>query len=242
MKYRKIFRFISCKIYLKQKTIGGIEMKQVYAPGCAFMLYKPQLAKKVLEFLNKNLVNIPEHLICCRHEPNLESGTQVINTCAGCDRRFRELYEGLSTISLWEILAESNTFPFPDYNGIEMSIHDACPTRTETRVHTAIRKLLGRMNIKIVEPQNTRTKAICCGDSFYGTLPVDLVKEQMKKRSSEMPCDNVAVYCVSCIKAMHIGGKKPRYIIDLLFGEQTEISTFEPDAWHSELQKFIDEH
>lgn len=217
-------------------------MKQVYAPGCAFLIYKPQLAKKVLEFLNKDLGDIPEHLICCRHEPNLESGTQVINTCAGCDRRYRELYDGISTISLWEILAESNTFPFPDYNGMEMSIHDACPTRTEERVHLAIRRLLEKMNIKVVEAKNTGTSATCCGDSFYGTLPVELVKEKMKKRSEEMPCESVVVYCVSCIKAMYIGGKKPRYIVDLLFGEETGIGTFEPDAWHDQLQKFIDEH
>jgi len=219
-----------------------LKMKQVYAPGCAIMIYKPELAKKVLVFLNINLGDIPEHLICCRHEPNLESGTQVINTCSGCDKRYRELYNGIYTISLWEILAESNVFPFPDYDGLEMSIHDACPTRIEERIHTAIRKLLERMNIKIIEPKNTRTKSICCGDSFYGILPVELVKEHMKKRSKEMPRDNVVVYCVSCIKAMHIGGKKPRYIVDLLFGEETEIGTFEPDAWHEELQRFIDEH
>lgn len=217
-------------------------MKQVYSPGCAFMAYKPELTEKVLEFLNSNTGYIPEYVICCKHEPDLESSTQVINTCPGCDRRYRELYNGISTISLWEILAESKTFPFPDYNGAEMTIHDACPTRTEERVHSAIRKLLDRMNIKIIEPHNTRTKAICCGDSFYGTLPVEQVKEQMKKRSNEMPCENVVVYCVSCIKSMHIGGKKPRYIIDLLFGEDTKIGTFEPDAWHDELQKFADEY
>ncbi|AHF06137.1 (Fe-S)-binding protein [Desulfitobacterium metallireducens] len=217
-------------------------MKQVYAPGCVLLIYKPQLARKVLEFLNQNLGDIPEHLICCRHEPHLENGTQVINTCAGCDNRYRELYDGISTLSLWEILAESETFPFPDYKGMEMSIHDACPTRTEERVHSAIRKLLERMNIKIAEPKHTRTHAICCGDSFYGSLPIEKVKEQMKKRSDEMPCDNVVVYCVSCIKSMYIGGKKPRYMIDLLFGEDTEIGAFEPDEWHNELQEFIDEH
>lgn len=217
-------------------------MRQVYAPGCALMIYKPELAQKVLEFLNKNLGDIDEHLICCRHEPNLERGTRVINTCPGCDRRYRELYDGISTISLWEILSESKTFPFPDYNGMEMSIHDACPTRTEERVHTAIRKLLARMNIKIIEPENTRSKAICCGDSFYGSLPVENVKELMKKRANEMPCENVVVYCVSCIKSMYIGGKKPRYIVDLLFGEETGIGTYEPAEWRNELQKFIDSH
>jgi len=217
-------------------------MRHVYAPGCAFLIYKPELANKVLEFLNRDLGDIPEHLICCRHEPKLENGTQVINTCAGCDRRYRELYPGISTISLWEILAESKSFSFPDYKGMEMTVHDACPTRTQERVHAAIRKLLEKMNITIVEPENTRTKATCCGDSFYGKLPAKLVKEQMKNRTNEMPCEDVVVYCVSCIKAIHIGGKRPRYIVDLLFGEKTGIGTCEPDEWHEELQKFIDAH
>jgi Fe-S oxidoreductase len=221
---------------------GKLLVKQVYSPGCALMIYKPSLAEKVLDFLNKESKIIPEHLICCRHEPGLERGTQVINTCAGCDRRFRELYEGITTISLWEVLAESKNFIFPDYKGFEMTIHDACPTRTENRVHNAIRKLLQKMNIKIIEPKNTRTKAICCGDSFHGILPDEQVKEKMQQRADQMPCDNVVVYCISCIKAMHIGGKKPRYLIDLLFGEQTGIGTFEPDAWHNEIQTFIDEH
>ena len=30
-------------------------MKRVFAPGCALMIYKPQLAEKMLEFLNKRL-------------------------------------------------------------------------------------------------------------------------------------------------------------------------------------------
>ena len=217
-------------------------MKQVYAPGCALMIYKPELAQKVLEFLNKDFNDIPEHLICCRHEPNLENGTQVINTCPGCDRRYRELYEGIYTTSLWEILAESKTFPFPDYNGMEMRIHDSCLTRPEGRIHSGIRKLLEKMNIKIIEPKNTRTKAVCGGDSLYSVFSTELVEEQMKRRSDEMPFDNVVVYCVSCVKALHNSGKNPRYIIDLLFGEATGIGTFELDAWHDELQKFIDTH
>lgn len=110
-------------------------MNQVYAPGCELLIYKPEFAAKILEMLNKDFGDIPEHLICCRHNPGLESGTQIISTCSGCDRRYRELYDGL-----------------------------------------------------------------------------------------------------------YIGGKKPRYILDPLFGEETEIGIFEPDAWHAELQKFIEKH
>ena len=41
---------------------------------------------------------------------------------------------------------------------------------------------------------------------------------------------------------MHIGGKTPRYLVDLLFGEDTEIGTYDPDAWHEELKAYIDAH
>ena len=220
-----------------------MRQKQVYAPGCAFMLYKPTLAEKIDVFLNEHTgSSILRHSICCRHDPKLEKGTQVINTCAGCDRRFRELYEGVSTVSLWEVLAESVAFPFPDYGGVEMSIHDACPIRTEERVHRAIRKLLQRMNIVIVEPTATRTQSNCCGDSFYDSLPVEQVKEKMRERANEMPRNEVVVYCVSCIKSMYIGGKKPRYVVDLLFGDDTLPGEYEPDTWHGMLKKYIESH
>lgn len=217
-------------------------MKQVFAPGCALTIYKPYLAKRLLEFLDRDLGGIAEHLTCCRHEPGLAEGTRIINVCAGCDKRYRTLYEGISTISLWEILVESKSFPFPDYHGMEMTILDACPTRTEERVHNAVRKLLEKMNIRLTEPEKTRAKGTCCGDSYYGILPVDEVKSHMKSRAGEMPCEDVAVYCVSCVKAMHIGGKKPRYMVDLLFNEDTLPGTYEPDEWHREVQSFIDEH
>jgi Fe-S oxidoreductase len=217
-------------------------MPSVYAPGCALLIYRPHLAEKVLDFLNSEQTAVAEHLTCCHHEPGLESGTVVINTCAGCDRRYRELYEGISTISLWEVLARSKTFPFPDYAGAEMSVHDACPTRTEERVHRAVRTLLERMNVTVVEPRRTGTRAVCCGDSSFGIVPDERVKEQMRNRAGEMPADDVVVYCVSCVKAMHIGGKKPRYLVDLLFGKDTTVGTFEPAAWHAQIDAFIAEH
>jgi len=215
-------------------------MKKVYAPGCALMVYKPALAEKAQAFLQSGGDDIPFYTACCRHSPHLTAGTQIINTCAGCDRRFRAQYAGLTTTSLWEVLAEDESFPFPNYGGRKMTIHDACPTRTESRVHEALRRLLERMNISITEAAATRGTAECCGDNFYGILPVAEVKERMRERAETMPEQEVVVYCVSCIKSMHIGGKTPRYIVDLLFGENTEIGTYEPDEWHEELNRYID--
>jgi Fe-S oxidoreductase len=88
-----------------------------------------------------------------------------------------------------------------------MTVLDACPTRDQDRVHDAVRTLLDRINIRVLEPSATRRKGICCGDSFYGVLPVETVKARIKMRSVQMPTEDVAVYCVSCCKSMHMGGK-----------------------------------
>ncbi len=212
-------------------------MRDVFAPGCALLIYKPELAARVRE-----LLSLPEHRTCCRHEPGLERGTRVVNICPGCDRRYRELYDGVSTISLWELLAERELFTLPDYGGARMTIADACPTRDQARVHVAVRTLIERMNIELVEPEHTGANALCCGDTYFGKRPVSEVEEKMRRRAAQMPANDVVVYCVSCIKSMHIGGRRPRYLVDLLFGEATHPGTFEPEAWHAELDTFIAAH
>ncbi len=123
-----------------------------------------------------------------------------------------------------------------------MSIIDACPTREQERVHNAVRKVLERMNIRIEEPRNTRTKSTCCGDSFYGVVSTEKLKGLMAKRAAEMPVDDVAVYCISCIKSVYIGKKRPGYLIDLLFNEVTIPGIYEPDEWHALLDNYIEQH
>ncbi len=129
-------------------------MTKLFTPGCGLMLYKPDLATRLHELLSSNLGPMEMSLTCCRHVPALASGTEVINICPGCDRRYRENYTDSGTHSLWEVL----------------------------------------------------------------------------------------VYCVSCAKAMFIGGKRPRYLIDLLFDEETIPKTLDPDLWHHELDVFIESH
>jgi hypothetical protein len=222
---------------LKRKT-----RKRLFAPGCALWLYKPELAERLGRFLAGEPGDAKLSLTCCKNQPGIEAGAEVVNVCPGCDKRYRDNYPDASTISMWEVLAGSETFPFPDYDGSEMSIIDACPTRERTGVHDAVRALLVRMNIRVVEPERTRTQGICCGDSLWSEIPTDDVKKLMAKRAAEMPADDVVVYCVSCAKAMFIGGKRPRYLVDLLFGEETVPGTLDPDGWHKELDDFIRDH
>lgn len=217
-------------------------MKRVFAPGCALMLYKPYLATGLFALLEKNMGEMTVLKTCCKKDPQFKTTTEVINTCPGCDKRYRLNYPNTSTVSLWEVLAHCDFFPFPDYHGQSMSIMDACPTRDRENIHMAIRLLLQRMNISLVEPKHTKTGSICCGDSFYGVLPTAQVKEQMVKRAAQMPVQEVVVYCVGCTKSVFIGGKRPRYLIDLLFGEETLPQTIDLDLWHKELDDYIQDH
>lgn len=216
--------------------------KMYFNPGCALSIYKPDMENKILAYLNENYDNVQLHKICCHHDPRLSAGSTIINVCAGCDRRFRTLYSDIDTISLWEVLDKLDNFPFPDYYGKVMSIHDPCPIRVKPQVHAAVRNLLYKMNIKIDESEYHGTHSICCGDSLYQHCPVEQVNAFMKKRAASMPCEQVAVYCVSCIKSMYIGGKKPCHIIDLLYCEDTDPQVYDTVEWHDILNEYIDTH
>jgi uncharacterized protein YndB with AHSA1/START domain len=214
----------------------------LFAPGCALVLYREELVSRLHEYLRFLYGDVDLLLTCCRHTPRAAIGRTVINVCPGCDRRYRENYDSPSTVSLWEVLAKQDDFDFPDYGGRSMTVLDACPTRDQARVHNAIRRLAERMNISVVEPERTRERSTCCGDTFYGQLPTEQVLRQMRAKASSMPLDDVIVYCVSCSKSMFNGGRRPRYMIDLLFNEETTRGTSDPDAWHEELDRFIAEH
>ncbi|MHB9941903.1 hypothetical protein CF065_09790 [Clostridium sporogenes] len=216
--------------------------KTYFNPGCALSIYKPEIENKILKFLNENYGEVTLHKICCHHNPQLESGSLIINVCAGCDRRFRSLYEGISTISLWEVIDGLDAFQYPDYKGLKLSVHDACPVREKPQVHKAVRNLLKKMNIDVVETKFSGTNSICCGDDFYPKLPIEKVHQKMKERADSMPCNEVCVYCVSCIKSMYIGGKTPRHLIDLLIGQTTESQIWDTVKWHEQLQDYIDKH
>ncbi|KJR45098.1 putative iron-sulfur binding reductase [Desulfosporosinus sp. I2] len=223
--------------------ISDIDMRKCYFnPGCALSIYKPESGKKILDMLNKYFGPVQLHSICCHHDPKLPHGATIINNCAGCDRRFRSLYEGVQTISLWEVLDSIGNLSLPDHTELTVSVHDSCSYRPKPQVHAAVRNILRKMNMEIIDSKYSGTKSICCGDNFYPQLPIEKVTELQKKRAAQMPCQDVVVYCVSCIKSMTIGGKTPHHMADLVLNEETEPQETRIDVYHEALNQYIDEH
>lgn len=216
--------------------------KCYFNPGCAMSLYKPDLPKNMLKLLQDYFGSVKLHDICCRHDPQLEADSTIINNCAGCDRRFRSLYKGINTISYWEVIDSIPDVLLPNHSGLKVSIHDSCGYRHKPRVHRAIRNLLIKMNIEIVEAQFCGTNSVCCGDNFYGAVSNEEVEKRIKMRAEQFPCDNVVVYCIGCVRAMISGGKTPLYLPDLLLGRITEPMPDTLDEYHSKLEEYIERH
>lgn len=217
-------------------------MKYIYAPGCALMSYKPHLADRLKEYVTAIYGPMDTLLPCCFNRPALSPETCVVTPCATCAEQYAKMDPGITSHFFLKDISESETFPFPDYRGISMSIQDTCSARTQPEVLATIRRLLERMGIRLLEPEKTGVRSKCCGQVFYGKVPTPKVEELMKKRAEEMPCQDVVVYCASCIMSMTVGGRRPRYILDLLFGESTAMQTWGADAWNCRLRDFRNSH
>lgn len=227
--------------YIRESiSLNQIDMRKCcFNPGCALSLYKPDVPEKMLKLLQDHLGSVKFHDVCCRHDPGLEAGSTIINNCAGCDRRFRSLYKGINTISYWEVIDSIPDLTLPDHSGLRVSIHDSCGYRHKPRVHRAIRSLLAKMNIEIVEAPFSGTESVCCGDNFYGAVPNEQVEERIRMRAEQFPCDNVVVYCIGCVRAMTSGGKTPLYLPDLLLDRTGEPMPDTLDEYHSKLEKDV---
>lgn len=227
---------------------NGISVQEIdtgkccFNPGCALSLYQPEIPGKMLRLLQENFGDVKLHNICCRHDPGLEPGTTVINNCAGCDRRFRSLYKGIQTISYWEVLDGIQGLKLPDHSGMTVSIHDPCGYRHKPQVHRAVRSLLRKMNIQIVEAAFSGTESVCCGDNLYGLVPNDAVERRIQLRVDQFPCRDVAVYCIGCARAIAAGGKTPWYLPDLLLDWDAEPMRDTLDEYHAKIGDYIERH
>ena len=223
--------------------IKDIDMSKCYFnAGCAINVYKPQIAQKMFLLLKEHFGPVKHHNICCHHNPNLPQGSTIINNCAGCDRRFRTLYEGINTITFWEVLDTLSTVKLPDWSGLSVSVHDSCSFRQKPQVHNAVRNILKKMNIKIIENDFCREKSVCCGDTFYGVIPNAKVIEAQKRRAAQMPCDKVLVYCIGCLRALYEGGKQTLYLPDLIFGAISTPIKDDLQLHHRLIEKYRAEH
>ena len=64
---------------------------------------------------------------------------------------------------VWEIIDNDPDFPFPDYHGEKMTIQDCWLAVEKRHVQDAIRSLMRKMNIQVVELPENHEKTTFCG-------------------------------------------------------------------------------
>jgi Fe-S oxidoreductase len=213
-----------------------------FNPGCTLSLYNPTAITRIYSYLKERYPDMQMHETCCHHDPKVSDGALIITACTGCHRRFNTLYAGVHARTIWEVIDEDSTFPLPTHNNLTITVHDPCPARKRPEILASVRSLLTKMQITIVEAENSGDRAICCGNSLYPTLPFTKVREHIHRRAASMPCENVAVYCVTCAKALATGGKHPRYMIDILFNEATDPRPLDFEEWRKAIGTYRDLH
>lgn len=194
-------------------------MKKLFAPGCTLKSYKPELIAAMTGFLQSRNIIDGVYPVCCKAGQPMQEDTLIINCCPGCNRQF-STDSHVQVVSLWRVLLHTD-FPFPDYHGKQMTIHDACHARgrNASEMQESVRKLCAKMNISLIEPALTRDETPCCGGCAKS---IETRKQMACSRCESLPLDDVVLYCTGCVRSFSVTKATPHHLLDLIYHEPTE--------------------
>ncbi|OPY64349.1 MAG: TVP38/TMEM64 family inner membrane protein YdjZ [Syntrophorhabdus sp. PtaU1.Bin050] len=140
----------------------------------------------------------------------------VIVACPNCYKIFARYGTGLSTTSIYEILAESAG------NGTgkitsTVTVHDPCAVRFKEAIHTSVRKLIRGEGCAIEEMPHTGKQTLCCGEGgAVGFLTPDFAGSWGRLRQEEATGRKIVTYCAGCAgKLAKLG--PTAHVLDLLW-------------------------
>lgn len=146
----------------------------------------------------------------------------LIVACQNC-RNVINRHGHTPTVSLWELLPQIG---IPEHlrgkgkdSTVVFTIHDSCPTRSETGIHDGIRWLMDELGYKYVEAEYSRENTRCCGaGGMVKAVNPDVTERVIERRMDTLPSNYVVVYCGTCRSFLDQGGAKAYHILDLLWG------------------------
>lgn len=218
-------------------------MARIFFPGCKIKARYPEASKKLAEAVVA--YGFADKITgCCRkHHQELSPEDEAVTVCANCMAMIDEDAENDAMISVWELMDQTPGLPLPDYGGLTVAVQDCGRSYDRTEVQDAVRSLLAKMNLNVVESYDAREKSTFCGASFMAEAPeqdarfaprryvedatkrgifVPLSEEEvlarLKTHADKIPAKDVVVYCTACDAGLEVGGKHPVNLIELVFG------------------------
>lgn len=208
----------------------------VFFPGCTLNSTKSTTTERTFHHLRQFIPDIGIVLDCC-HKPSRDLGRterfeekfsavigrlekqgikKIITACPSCHVTFREYAGNFEITTVYEELIHNPPAIEPLFSE-EMSIHDTCVTRFDTKLHDSVRQLSSICGISIKEAPHCREKTICCGEGGAAVfIAPDITKGWKEIRKMESESNRVITYCAGCSSTL---GEDIRssHLLDLLF-------------------------
>ena len=217
-------------------------MANLYFPGCKVQGDFPAASEKLAAYIQSKRVVTP--VGCCRvdHDKLTPVDTAVV-VCNNCANIIAESGDPGQIEFVWEIIDNDPEFPFPDYHGEKMTIQDCWLAVEKRHVQDAIRSLMRKMNIDVVELAENHEKTRFCGMNLvapcnpsnaklapkryveegghmFQPIPPEEQAAYFQSYCAQFTTDRVVCYCKSCRGGLLKGGKKALHILELLFPEE----------------------
>jgi hypothetical protein len=235
----------------------------IYVASCVFTREEPDLSMKVQEYLKQRFhmqiirccvpnykdftADMPEwlrpHWRDLPDYKDFAADNTMVYVCHNCAAIFQETMADVKRLSLWELILNDAEFSFPDYSHEKMTVQDCWRSYDNRSEQEAVRALLRKMNVDVVEQEENYEKTQFCGISLYAPPPkrnLDLApkrfvenakgkfiphtKEEqfrlMQEHCQKITTDKVAAYCHYCVKGLKAGGKQAKHLASLLFNSE----------------------
>lgn len=143
-----------------------------YFPSCKFTQMRPETSEKVKRFMDSKGVRV---VGCCRPGHKALSGWNdiAITICETCSIIIGENRPAAKVISLYEFIDSLPDFPFPDYKGERITLQDCYRAKAKEAEKAAVRSVLRKMNVEVVELLGTEEEINFDGSFLLGPMRPD---------------------------------------------------------------------
>lgn len=222
----------------------------VFFPGCALSGTRPQRVKQLYDHLLEHFPNLGIVLDCCT-KPSHDLGRTdfflamfremlhylvehniktILVACPSCYAVFNQYGKGISTRSVYEILAREYWQPEVLPTAEPVVIQDSCVARFEKDMQASVRKLVKACGVTHEEMKHHGKKTLCCGEGggAYFVAP-DLAGNWAEMRRQEVNGRRIITYCAGC--ANFLSKVCPTiHLLDLLFSPAATLAGKTRDA------------
>lgn len=210
---------------------------RVFLPGCSLASLGTQIVQDTLKLLQKAMPDIALSSFCCgkpsthinggkdfpkrleKLEESLKNNgvKQIVTACPNCYNLLEEVLKEIEVISIWKVLDDIIQEGEVDYKGRSFIVHDPCTTRNLPLEHEAIRNILAKMNINVIEFKHSKSKTICCGQkNMLMVLDKPKAMKVLQHRVKQSDNYEIVSYCAACVEGFRSVDKPAYHILELI--------------------------